>query len=66
MHRRRLLFTGFFNAKALTRDFVTRSDYFSAFPYDLSTCDLSLLDERQKSLLSIHLDREGWLASRGL
>lgn len=66
MHRRRLLFTGFFNAKALTRDFVLRSDYFSNFPYDFRQCDLSLLDERQKSLLSIHADREAWLASRGL
>jgi hypothetical protein len=66
MHRRRLLFTGFFDAKALTRDFVLRSDYFSAFPYDLRDCDLSLLDERQRKLLAIHLDREGWLASRGI
>ncbi len=66
MHRRRLLFTGFFDAKSLTRDFVTRSDYFSAFPYDLKDCDISLLDERQRNLLSIHLDREGWLKRRGL
>jgi hypothetical protein len=66
MHRRRLIFTGFFDADALTRDFVTRSDYFGAFPYDLGSCDLKLLNDEQRTLLAIHLNREAWLAQRGL
>jgi hypothetical protein len=66
MHRRRLIFTGFFDASALTRDFVLTSDYFGAFPYDLRDCDLSLLDAQQKKLLAIHLDRQAWLKHRGL
>jgi hypothetical protein len=65
-HRRRLLFTGFFDAKALTRDFVMRSDYFGDFPYPISSCDLSLLTPAQKKLLAIHADREAWLRQRGL
>lgn len=65
MHRRRLIFTGFFDAGALTRDFVTKSDYFGPFPYDLRECDLSLLNKKQRELLAIHLDREAWLRQRG-
>jgi hypothetical protein len=65
-HRRRLLFTGYFDAKSLTRDFVQRSDYFGAFPYELPKCDLSLLTPQQKALLEIHMDREAWLKKRGL
>ena len=64
-HRRRLLFTGFFDAKSLTHDFVMRSDYFGNFPYDMTKCDLTLLNATQKKLLEIHLDREAWLAKRG-
>ena len=52
-------------AKALTRDFVMTSDYFGAFPYELSKCDLSMLNAKQRELLSIHLDREAWLKKRG-
>jgi hypothetical protein len=66
MHRRRLLFTGFFDAKSLTRDFVQKSDYFGPFPYDLKDCDLTLLTKQQRDLLAIHLDREAWLRGRGL
>ena len=66
MHRRRLIFMGYFDAKALTRDFVMRSDYFGEFPYDLRQCDLSLLNAQQKKLLEIHIDREAWLKKRGL
>ncbi len=66
MHRRRLIFNGYFDASALTRDFVMRSDYFGAFPYELSRCDLSLLNAQQRELLSIHLDRQAWLTKRGL
>ncbi len=65
-HRRRLMFTAFFDARHLTRDFVMRSDYFGNFPYDLASCDLSLLTAEQRRLLDIHLDREKWLAARGL
>lgn len=65
MHRRRLIFLGFFDANALTREFVTTSDYFGPFPYELSKCDLLLLNSRQRELLSIHLDREAWLKKRG-
>ena len=65
MHRRRLIFLGFFDASALTRDFVMTSDYFGPFPYELGKCDLSLLNTRQKELLSIHLDRDAWLKTRG-
>jgi hypothetical protein len=68
MHRRRLMFLGYFDAKALTRDFVMTSDYFGSTPYDLRppNCDLSLLNEQQKRLMAIHLDREGWMKQRGL
>jgi hypothetical protein len=65
-HRRRLVFTGFFDAKSLTRDFVQKSDYFGPFPYDLKNCDLKLLNATQRDLLTIHLDREAWLKKRGL
>ncbi len=65
MHRRRLIFTGFFDAAALTRDFVMRSDYFGAFPYDLKACDLRLLTDSQRKLMEIHLGREAWLNQRG-
>lgn len=65
-HRRRLLFTGFFDAASLTRDFVLRSDYFGEFPYDITKCDLSLLSAQQKRLLEIHRNREAWLTKRGL
>jgi hypothetical protein len=65
-HRRRLVMSGFFDATALTRDFVMKSSFFGQLPYDLRSCDLSLLDGGQRELLSIHLDREGWLARRGL
>ena len=66
MHRRRLIFMGYFDAQALTRDFVMSSDYFGPFPYDLGQCDLKLLSAQQRKLLEIHLDREGWLKKRGL
>lgn len=66
MHRRRLFSNGFFNAKALTRDFVLRSDYFGTHPYALRDSDLSLLNGFQKGLLNIHLDREAWLKRHGL
>ena len=65
-HRRRLLFTGYFDAGAMSRDFVMRSDYFGAFPYDMTKCDLSRLNPQQKQLIEIHLDREAWLKRRGL
>jgi hypothetical protein len=65
MHRRRLMFLGYFDAKSLTRDFLMTSDYFGATPYDLRECDLSRLDDRQKKLMAVHLDRESWLARRG-
>lgn len=66
MHRRRLMFMGYFNAASLTREFVMTSDYFGSFPYDLRQCDLSLLTQGQRELLAIHLDREAWLQRRGL
>lgn len=65
MHRRRLMFLGYFDAKALTRDFVMTSDYFGSAPYDLRDCDLSLMSKQQRELMAIHLDREAWLKSRG-
>lgn len=64
MHRRRLIFLGYFDSRALTRDFVMTSDYFGEAPYDLRSCDLSLLNTRQRDLMAIHLDRETWLGSR--
>ncbi len=66
LHRRRLIFLGYFDAKALTREFVMTSDYFGMLPYDLSKCDLSLLNSAQRELMRIHLDREAWLNSRRL
>jgi hypothetical protein len=65
-HRRRLMFLGYFDASALTRDFVLASDYFGSTPYDLKTCDLSRLNSRQRELMAIHLDREAWLAARAV
>lgn len=65
LNRRRMIALGFFDAKAITRDFVTTSDYFGPYPYDLAKCDLSLLNAKQKELLSIHLDRGAWLKKRG-
>ncbi len=66
MHRRRLIFLGFFDADALTREFIVQSDYFGQFPYDLRECDLSLLSDRQRDMMSIHLDREAWMQQHGL
>ena len=66
MHRRRLMFMGYFDAKALTREFVMTSDYFGSTPYDLRACDLSLMTDQQKRFMAIHLDREAWLKQRGL
>jgi hypothetical protein len=64
-NRRRLVFLGYFDAAAMTRDFVMSSDYFGSTPYDLNACDLSLLNRQQRELMSIHLDREAWLKNRG-
>ncbi len=66
MHRRRLMFLGYFDAKSLTHDFVMSSDYFGSTPYDLRECNLSLLNEQQKRLMAIHLDREAWLKQHRL
>jgi hypothetical protein len=66
MHRRRLMFLGYFDARALTREFVLSSDYFGPAPYDLSACDLRLLNKQQHDLMAIHLDREAWLAAHNL
>jgi hypothetical protein len=65
MHRRRLMFLGYFDARALTRDFVMTSDYFGSVPYDLRDCDISRMSDQQTRLMAIHLDRERWLAQRG-
>ena len=43
-----------------------RSDYFGVFPYEMNTCDLSLLSSPQKKLIEIHMDREEWLKQRGI
>jgi len=43
---------------------VMTSDYFGSFPYDLRSCDLSLLSSEQRELLALHLDREAWLKRR--
>lgn len=66
MHRRRLIFLGYFDAKAMTRNFVTTSDYFGPVPYDLNSCSLTLLNRRQRELMEIHLDRDAWLKKRML
>jgi len=65
-HRRRIIFTGFFDAPQLTRPFIERSEYFGDYPYAMRDCDLSRLTDRQRELLGPALDPQGWMKRRGV